>query len=75
MLSSASFPGDDAHERPRTADQDRALRGSGQAPHASRVRIDAGGGWMICLDHRVLRGTRLADFQDYLDKSRELARY
>ncbi len=30
---------------------------------------------MICLDHRVLRGTRLADFQYYLDKSRELARY
>ena len=34
---------------------------------------ETGGGWMICLDHRVLKGTRLADFQHYLNRARELA--
>ena len=36
---------------------------------------DTGGGWCICLDHRVLKDTPLADFQYYLDRARELARY
>jgi hypothetical protein len=34
-----------------------------------------GGGWMICLDHRVLKGTRLVDFQHYIQRARELARW
>jgi len=32
-----------------------------------------GGGWTICLDHRVLPGTPLADFQYYVDRVRALA--
>lgn len=36
---------------------------------------ETGGGWLICLDHRVLRGTALADFQHYVDRARELARF
>lgn len=34
-----------------------------------------GGGWIVSLDHRVISGTRLDDFQYYLDRARELARY
>jgi hypothetical protein len=36
---------------------------------------ETGGGWTICLDHRVLAGTPLADFQYYLDRARRLAEY
>lgn len=36
---------------------------------------ESGGGWVIALDHRVLRGTNLADFQYYVDRVRELARF
>lgn len=34
-----------------------------------------GGGWTICLDHRVLKGTPLADFQYYVDRVRQLAAF
>lgn len=35
---------------------------------------ETGGGWVICLDHRVIPGTPLADFEYYLRRARELAR-
>jgi len=31
-----------------------------------------GGGWCVSLDHRVIRGTPLADFQHYVDRAREM---
>ncbi len=49
-----------------------------------RVAIDAmlertippmkasGGGWIVCLDHRVLDGTRLDDFRYFVDRTREM---
>ena len=36
---------------------------------------ETGGGWIVCLDHRVVQGTRLADFQYYLDRVREMGRF
>jgi uroporphyrinogen decarboxylase len=35
----------------------------------------SGGGWVAALDHRVVRGTTLADFEHYVRRCRELARY
>lgn len=35
----------------------------------------SGGGWVVCLDHRVIQGTPLADFQYYLDRVRDLGRF
>lgn len=31
-----------------------------------------GGGWIVCLDHRVVSGTRLTDFQYYVDTVRKM---
>ena len=36
---------------------------------------ETGGGWFVCLDHRVVRGTPLADFQYFVDRVREMIRY
>ena len=36
---------------------------------------ETGGGWVVSLDHRVVRGTPLADFQYYVDRIRELGRF
>ena len=36
---------------------------------------DTGGGWTVCLDHRVIEGTKLADFQYYVDRVREMIRF
>ena len=36
---------------------------------------ETGGGWSVCLDHRVVRGTPLADFRHFLDRVREMIRY
>ncbi|MFH1615932.1 MAG: uroporphyrinogen decarboxylase family protein [Planctomycetota bacterium] len=34
-----------------------------------------GGGWHVCLDHRVVKGTPLTDFQYYVSRMREMVRY
>jgi uroporphyrinogen-III decarboxylase len=34
-----------------------------------------GGGWIVSLDHRVVRGTRLADFWHFVARVREMAAY
>ena len=36
---------------------------------------DTGGGWVVSLDHRVVKGTPLADFQHYVDRVGELASF
>lgn len=36
---------------------------------------ETGGGWIISLDHRVVPGTPLADFQYYIRRVRELAKF
>ncbi len=36
---------------------------------------ESGGGWIVCLDHRVVRGTPLADFQYYVDRVREMTTF
>jgi hypothetical protein len=36
---------------------------------------ESGGGWIIGQDHRVLKGTRLADFEYYVRRVREMAKY
>jgi hypothetical protein len=35
----------------------------------------SGGGWSVCLDHRVLEGTRLEDFKHYVSRTREMIRF
>ena len=35
---------------------------------------ETGGGWSVCLDHRVVEGTKLADFQYYIDRVREMVK-
>ena len=37
--------------------------------------MDSGGGWIVSLDHRVVPGTRLADFRYYLDRVRKLTTF
>jgi len=34
-----------------------------------------GGGWIVCVDHRVVKGTPLADFQYYVDRVRRMIRF
>lgn len=34
-----------------------------------------GGGWIVCLDHRTVEDTRLADFQYYVDRVRALVEF
>ena len=34
-----------------------------------------GGGWIVCVDHRVVQGTPLSDFQYYVDRVREMVRF
>jgi hypothetical protein len=36
---------------------------------------ETGGGWIVCLDHRVVNGTPLADFQYYVERVRELSKF
>lgn len=36
---------------------------------------ETGGGWIISLDHRVLKGTSLADFRHYVDRGRTMAAF
>ncbi len=36
---------------------------------------ETGGGWSVCLDHRVLESTELADFQYYVDRVREMVKF
>ena len=36
---------------------------------------DTGGGWIVCLDHRVIKGTPLADFQYYVNQVREMVKF
>lgn len=36
---------------------------------------ESGGGWIVCLDHRVVRGTPLATFQHYIQRTREMNRF
>jgi hypothetical protein len=36
---------------------------------------ETGGGWTVCLDHRVLKGTTLRDFEFYVRRARELIRF
>jgi uroporphyrinogen decarboxylase len=36
---------------------------------------ETGGGWIICLDHRVVPGTSLATFEYYVRRARELATF
>lgn len=36
--------------------------------------LDSGGGWVVCLDHRVVPGTPLADFRYFVDRVREMTR-
>ncbi len=36
---------------------------------------ETGGGWSVCLDHRVVSGTKLSDFRYYVDRVRELAKF
>ena len=36
--------------------------------------LESGGGWIVCLDHRVVRGTRLEDFEHYVKRTREMIR-
>ena len=36
---------------------------------------ESGGGWHICADHRIVNGTPLRDFQYYVDRVREMARF
>ncbi len=36
---------------------------------------ETGGGWTVCLDHRVVEGTKLADFQYYVDRVREMIKF
>ena len=42
--------------------------------HTIPFMKESGGGWIVCLDHRIVKGTRLADFQYYVDRVRSLIR-
>ena len=33
---------------------------------------ETGGGWIVCVDHRIVPGTPLGDFQYYVDRVREM---
>lgn len=43
--------------------------------HTIPYMKETGGGWIICLDHRIIKGTTFADFQYYVDCVRTMARY
>jgi uroporphyrinogen decarboxylase len=36
---------------------------------------ETGGGWVVCLDHRVVKDTKLSDFQYYVDRVRTMIRF
>jgi hypothetical protein len=36
---------------------------------------ETGGGWVIGLDHRIVRGTRLADYRFFVERTREMCAY
>lgn len=36
---------------------------------------ETGGGWSVCLDHRVVEGTRLDDFKYYVSRVREMIKF
>lgn len=37
--------------------------------------METGGGWVVSLDHRVVPGTPLADFEYFVDRVREMTRF
>ena len=36
---------------------------------------ETGGGWVISPDHRVIKETSLSDFQYFIDRAKELAKF
>jgi len=36
---------------------------------------ETGGGWIVCIDHRVIKGTSLADFQYYVNRVHEMVKF